>query len=195
MHKMDFTCGTHISEACVKAIDMANQLHDVIEFEFNGIPISVGEMETADVVEIRWIVESDKRQEAYRQSPEYKAQQEKRKSDVIYASRIVSRLVEDAEVIPIQNEWEWLEWAVNLAKFADDVVVYFHPHSLALTLQQRGWVRNAHVTDSEDVKEQMKKDKTMMAQYIMGQVVSCLANGMPPHQIVIRFVEEYKAIK
>lgn len=195
MHKMDFTCGTHISEACVKAVDMANQLHDAVEFEFNGIPISVGEMETADVVEIRWIVESDKRQEAYRQSPEYKAQKDRRKIEVAYKQKIVRRLEEDSMTIPIQNELEWLEWAVNLAKFADDVVVYFHPHSLALTLQQRGWVRNAHVTDSEDVKEQMKKDKTMMAQYIMGQVVSCLDNGMLPHQVVIRFVEEYRAIK
>ena len=64
--------------------------------------------------------------------------------------------------------------------------------ALARTLEMSGWAQDDCVGMRP---ERISGDRSLMARYIMGQVIACLRSGMPPYPIVKKFVAEYCSIR
>lgn len=75
--------GSHISSACQAAIEQADHQNSKVAFTFNDTRVIVSPGEKAQDVEARWVRDFEAAAEAYRQSPEHKAAQEKSERDRI----------------------------------------------------------------------------------------------------------------
>jgi len=189
----DPTAGTHISEACEEAVKLARDSDQPVQFPFNGIDVIAYTKDEPSDVELRWHVESERRHREYEASPEYAASQAKRRLEVAQRQQQVDRLV-SPDNFP-SSEHGWMTWASELAECADDIGVTFNRELLVSRLKCAGWKQNNHVTTDPILRRRIETEPTIMAEYIMGQVMGCLDQGMPPHPMTMTFVERYMAIE
>ena len=184
--------GTEIEKACRQAVEMARQNDCKVEFQFNDVDLVAYATDTGADVAARWYAERESRKRKYLSSPEYAEQKRQREAEVARKQRQVDRLLTVVECNMTQDAW--MQWVAELTDVADDVGVKVDWKKLGQDLRKHGWIRDDHVTDDPEIKKRLAVNKTMMAEYIIGQVISFMDSGMPPHPVAISFVEKYKAI-
>ena len=185
-------CGSWIGTACEKAVQMARSQNQPVKFEFNGIEVVANPNDDPESIHSIWNEKQEERTAKYHASDEYKEQQNKRRQEVTAKQEIVDRLVRI--VGRIHSEEEWMKWAAKLAGSADDCEVKLNNDELFIELKRHGWVPNANVSEDPKIRAELATNKTMMAEYIMGQVMSFLSKGMPPHPMTMTFVDKYNSI-
>lgn len=67
--------GSHISTVCEAATKLADEKNSEVTFEFNGTPVLVQPGESVGDVEKRWTSDMEAAAKAWRESPEYAAQE------------------------------------------------------------------------------------------------------------------------
>lgn len=183
--------GTHIREACKEASAMAINKNSDVEFEFNGITITATPQSSPASLEADWDAKLAAEAKAYRESPEYAAEQRRREDQVKTGQNAVNCFMEGIEqVLATCSTDDILKYFKPFVKVADDVGVNFDHNKLADLLEHFGYKDGMHVGKPQEAFD----DKETMAQYILGQVVSCLRRGMPPHPVTNSFIERYFAI-
>lgn len=180
--------GTHIREACKEAAAMAINKNSAVEFEFNGITVTATPQSSPASIEADWNSKMEADSKAYRESPEYAAAQQRRAEQVKTSQNVVNCFIDGIEqVLATCSTDDILKYFKPFVEAADDVDVKFDKSKLSDLLEQYGYKDGMHVgKPQEDFN-----DKETMAQYILGQVVSCLRRGMPPHPITNSFIEKY----
>lgn len=190
--KFEPAIGTDIEDACSKAVDLARKHDCKVEFTFNDIDLVAYTTDNGSDVSGRWRAERERRRLKYLASPEYAKHKQERECELAAKQDAVNQLVSRAEFD--MTEEQWMEWVARLTEVADDVGVKTDCKKLGQTLRGHGWVINKHVTDDQRMKNLLAVNKTMMAEYIMGQVIGFLDSGMSPHPVAISFVDKYRAI-
>jgi hypothetical protein len=184
------SAGTHISHACKEAAAMAIKQNCDVEFEFNGIKVTATPQSSPASLEADWDTKMAAEAKAYRESAAYAAEQERRTEQVKTSQNVVNCFMDGIErVLATCSMDDVLKYFKPFVEAADDVAVTFDKTRLADLLEQYGYKDGIHVGKPQEAF----KDKEVMAQYILGQVVSCLRKGMPPHPITNSFIEKYFA--
>lgn len=183
--------GIHIREACKEAASKAINNNSEVEFEFNGIKVRATPQSSPASLEADWDAQMESSRKAYKESPEYAEAQERRAEAVKSSQNVVNCFMDGIEqVLATCSTDSLLKYVVPFVEAADHVAVTFDQAKLADMLEHYGYKDGMHVGKPQEAFN----DKEMMAQYIMGQVVSCLRRGMPPHPITNSFIEKYFAI-
>lgn len=183
--------GTHIREACKEAAALAINKNSDVEFEFNGIKVIATPKSSPASLEADWNSQMEASRKAYKESPEYAAEQQRRAEAVKTSQNVVNCFMDGIEQVLVTcSTDDILKYVQPFVGASDDVDVSFDKAKLADLLEQYGYKDSMHVGKPKEAFD----DKETMAQYILGQVVTCLRSGMPPHPITNSFIEKYFAM-
>ncbi len=162
-----------------------------VEFEFNGIKVTATPQSSPARLEADWDTKMAAEAKAYRESAAYAAEQERRTEQVKTSQNVVNCFMDGIEqVLATCSMNDILKYFIPFVNAADDCEVKFDHTKLADILEHFGYKDGMHVGKPQEAFN----DKETMAQYILGQAVSCLRRGIPPHPITNSFIEKYFAI-
>lgn len=168
--------GEHIATTAARMVAEAVRTGDVVEVDFNGVRLSASEATTARDIEAAYDAETTKRREAYRSSPEGKADAARR---LVEVNRKKAKVADLMSVLP-QLGWTNLDriigWLGKLQAASDDVSVPVPWAKIVETFRANGFEPGVNTGD-----EFQEFDRDNVARYIVGQALSCLAS--PPHAI------------
>jgi len=199
-------CGDNIRDCIWKVLKLLHSMDPKYMsakgayFDFNGSRVNVYKDETADQAYARWQREWDERCEAYRKSPEgiesekrrVKAAEDNRKKfDAAYGTN--PDFSNYAAVVEWIGAWEPYTTTDTFNKQKAAFILR--------RLTDAGYKIDAHCTPlnaSDDIKkawtEILNNDRRRFGEYLIGQAMSCLSIGMPPHQVYGHFLEKWRNI-
>lgn len=93
--QFDPGAGSHIRDACIEALRIANQEKQEVEFTFNGVKVIGHPGDSAESIQSKWSADTEASRKAYYESPEYKARQEKEAEE--YARKSSAVMIETAK--------------------------------------------------------------------------------------------------
>lgn len=169
-------------------------------FDFNGNRVNVFKDDTVKDAYRRWQGENDARAEAYRKSPEGIAA-EQRNVEAMENSR--NNFVAAYSANPdFTNYAAVVEWIGAWERYA--TIHTFDGQKAAFVLQRlvdAGYKSDAHCMSdglSDDDQKvyslELMKDRRRCGEYLIGQAMSCLGMGMPPHPVYGSFLERWRTI-
>ncbi len=181
--------GSDITDCIQHALKRAKRdKTNVTILNFNGIDVTVTPTSDPDAVYAVWRGELDRRADEYRNSPEGRRSAQEAEERKQHCQREVDRLLAN---VPQELD-QLVPWLAEFSDVGDHVGVVYDQDALIATLLSYGYAPNAHVTkDKKAVKHWTKQQH---GEYIVGQALSCLQHGMPPHPITQNFAEEYLAM-
>ncbi len=183
--------GHHIKTSCKEAVAMAIKAGRNVSFEFNGIPLIATPQSEPVVLVACYDFESECRRKEYEATPEAMVAKLRREADILERQASCNALLESLpQTLHACPQAEHVAWLKKFATVADDVGVKFDDRSLIPTLESAGYKHNCHVGQPP----KWFNTRERMAEYIFGQAISCLKNGMPPHPITISFCDKYFAL-
>lgn len=189
--------GERLEDVADVVIQLAETLGRPRRLEFNGVILEISGSDSVESVLERFHAELSRRAEAYRNSPAGKRAAEERAVEVAGKQLRVVELSLALLLLRPGNHEGALRWARALADVADDVAVSIDHDDLTQNIEILGYRANENTAtgmgpaDCFKLQEKLRSDSEAMARYIMGQVLDCLKRKMPPHPIVIQFVDEW----
>jgi hypothetical protein len=179
--------GQDISDACRKAIALANKNGSPVAFRFNDVDMVVSPGEGARTACDRWRAESERQAEAWRNSPKGKRAAAESEARRLEAQRETDRLIADGPRVVTDGLAAVVRWCAKLSMSADHNGINWEPRRAATMLIAAGYRENAHVGQPP---EAFRDNRQMMGEYIIGQAINCLKRGMPPHPMTEHFAKE-----
>lgn len=132
--------GVHIATACENAAKLAAEKQQPVRFVFNGTEVIAQPDESADTLQVRWTQDYEAAAEAYRNSPEYKAQQEKWAREAKEADEAVlictaggEKDMREDKVPSIRTEKQLHEYIASLVNRRHDYGTCVYALSMAAT--------------------------------------------------------------
>jgi hypothetical protein len=199
--------GSDVEWACKKSCRLARTIGMVITFDFNDEPMTARPHSQPDALYARWHQEKDRKYREYLASDEYKEFLAEQEAERVEAQGKIDALLERLHTVTRGPEFRdddqdaLLDWMYEFSKVADLNTVVWDIPVVADRLTSAGWTANAHVLPDGLTKEQeenfratIRSDKRIDAEYIIGQCVTCMLGGMPPHPVVTKFIDEYRNI-
>lgn len=181
--------GEHIDQTVTNVADAARLTNMPVHFTFNGADVIAHPGQQASAIK-----EDIKRQwestaAAHRVSPEGK------KEALEAAERLAKHQMDHDELmlaIPkaFASEAETMQWLVRYSKAVVRGVVGVDYPSVIRGLEASGYKRN----DIVDLPQERYTNPGTIAQWIGGQAIDCMYRGLPPHQVIEVFVNQYKSI-
>jgi len=182
----DPLCGTSINFACKEAVAMAvnNKCH--VKFNFNGINLEATPNCTPTRLISQFHTELDENARKYEESPEgiahAKYQEEKKVENQIKIDKLIGKLSG-----VVSNRDKLMKWMGEFTECADQIGTKFDEQPLVAQLESVGYSDGQFTGNPPE----WFNTKERMAGYLIGQAINCLNQGMPPHPMVGRFVEDY----
>lgn len=185
---LEVGCGTSIVTACRQAVSKAVSSQAYVRFDFNGIEMIATPQSNSDNLESEWSKKLEIRAETYRNSPEGRQaalDAEVRSNEAKYQTDICMSAL---PFVLRENSLDSLmNWLRKFTEAADHVDAEYSTQEVIERLEGAGYARGYGVGNPED----WFNNRERMGRYIVGQSLDCLHNGMPPHQVLFRFVDEY----
>ncbi len=178
--------GMSIEDAAADLATIVSKYGEPASMTFNEIFVTADVGATAESIAGAWWAETNRRAQAWKESPKGKAAAAERVEEIRTKQARVDELM---AALPA-GEAAWMEWVHEFAQVADDIGVHFDRGALADALERAGWVANAEVGRPREHFQ----TRPAVARYIMGQAISCLRAGMPPHPITLTFVERWRKL-
>lgn len=178
--------GTTIKRAFADALAMAWKKNRVVRMSFNGLVFKVHKRLSVHHLMNQWKARTHAAHLRYTASPEYKAEKERRRLEIIEKQEVADGLLEKLPNI-INDLDSLMLWIKEFAFVADDIGVRFSSASLYDQLRAAGYKAGENVGRSNE----WFNTRERVGRYVVGQVLSCLADNYPPHPICRKFVEQY----
>ena len=184
--------GTHIDDATVAACDLARKSGIARVMKFNGVELTVLPDSVPRDLQQRYHDESQRQAEEYRRSPAGIAQAEKMRANTIQCQGVVDRCLKCLpEILATENLATILWWCRAFAYAADEAGTKFDKMAVIGAFEAAGYRRDEFVGKGDELNNETKDGRYKTARYIIGQIISCLCNAMPPHQITITFIDRW----
>ncbi|NNM75098.1 hypothetical protein [Enterovirga aerilata] len=180
--------GTHIDHAATLLVEAARASADGEAWAtFNGIDIrACGSSDSAEIVR-QWRAESDRQDEAYRQSPEGRAAAARSAAEVEELQERHDALVHELASIHPADHVALLDWLCRLQPCSDRVGVRVDSDTIVKVLEQAGYRANANVGPAY-----RPDDRENVFRYLVGQALDGLKNGPAIHPILLKFAAEWR---
>jgi hypothetical protein len=107
--ELDNLAGTHIAQACARAVALADDTREGVRFEFNGTEVVAHPGDSADQLEKKWHADFEAAGKALRESPEYIAAEAKRAEDLRkkMAAPMMAIGTTEAEMRAAEDPWPY----------------------------------------------------------------------------------------
>lgn len=179
-------CGTHIDDVSRIAWETANLDNCRVAFTFNGIDLTVEPTDNPDTAAKWYEAECKVRAAAYRASEAGRAAAAARVARLASAQKTLDALI--ADMGDMSDPKRAVAFVRDLASVADDVGLVWNKKSVARRLKSAGWVASANRGNAFRAD-----DRENVAGWIVGQALSMMRNGMPPHPMLADFAEKWLA--
>jgi len=185
--------GEHIDAFTEKLVShweyLATKINDkelTVSGDFNGVTLTATGKETPEMLQKHFSVEMNKQVEEYRNSDEYKAQEERRSKEVIELQKKHDALIASIPNHDFKDYGATLDLVYRYYEVTDHVGVQKNHGSFIETLEKNGYLPNAN-TGSQFKKD----DPENHARYLIGQFMSCTKSmgACPP--VMDSFYKEY----
>ena len=179
--------GTHIRNAATKARCMATKNRRPVRFKFNDVVLTATRKTSVDSLLWTFGLVMSQHAQQYRNSRRGREAEARRKQQIIDAQHRVDHLLNTLDA-SIQNGLDdTVLWLSRFSEVSDDCGVRYSTFDVSQKFVDAGYSENQHVgRPQEDFH-----DRQTMGEYIVGQAISCLRNGMPPHPITTKFADQY----
>lgn len=185
------SCGEHINTACREATRIARKNGLPVTFEFNGVKLTATPDRAAADIVADYNRETERRAEEYRNSEEGRLAAARREKQIYELGAKADWLLGEVDkVLAMKRLNKVMDWLKEFVPVADDISVTFDKKALAAKFEEAGFMENEGVGQ----KPEWFSTRERMGRYIVGQVISMLKAGMPPHPMTVRFVDKYKAL-
>lgn len=187
--RVEASPGSHIRTVCEEAVKLAALRKCDVVLDFNGIEIFAKESDDPSQLEQGFLTQCHQRTEAWNNSQEGMASAQQAQKRLELAQALVNVLL--SRLPSAMGSTETLvEWVGEFASVNDHTGLKFDKQALADTLTAAGFSRGALVgEDPASIQKSPKK----MAQYIVGQAIDHLCEGMPMHPALERLALQYKS--
>lgn len=185
-HRLDVQCGCDVAAACRVSASLARVTGMRVPFNFNGAEVVARPNSRVIDLYDGWHAEMDRKRQEYEASDEYKQMVAQQKAENERDQAIIDGLLSTLDEA-VKDKDTLLRWLSDFAAVADNVNMNYPRQAINDTLKAAGYVANAFVGK----KEEIAANKDAEALYIIGQAISCMDSGMPPHPVLITFVKRY----
>jgi len=197
---LDVHAGSDIKSSCRLATAYSKQWGAKLKFDFCGTKLVASPICGENELYAKWKAKQDYDRIQYLNSEEYKQQEIKEKALNNKRQELIEILVAVAPLL-VKDEAKLLDWVCDLSEHGDYIGISWPKEDVARLLEDAGWVPDAHCLpeDASDLEKALFRDKfdhnkTMQAEYIVGQAISCLQSGFAPHQVTHKFVDDYNGV-
>lgn len=186
MHTIDFSAGTHIDRAAMLLVAAAAE-HGEAQGSFNDIMLTAkAGAAPADVVDL-FNRESAARAEAWRNSPEGKAAEQRRVQAIADAQAKHDKLVLDLMTLDFKNPMAVLDWLCAIQDATDHVGVRVEKAVILDMFTGNGF--KPGVNCGSDYKAD---DRDNSFRWLVGQALDGLQH-VAIHGVIHRFAADWKA--
>ena len=187
--KYETMAGQHIQNACIEATLLSIKNQCDVEFEFNGVHLTATKDNPSHWLKSEFDRILKENREKYLQSDEYKEWQKKQKEKLEQRQNIMDTSIMPtfSDIIESGHSDYIMSWLKQFTINADYIDVTYDKKYIADFLELNGFKENEHVGQDKE----FFNTKENMARYIIGQVINCLRNGMPPHKVTLKFIDDY----
>jgi len=176
------TPGETLDSTIKVAIAIAKIQNTTCQFRFNGVDLEATKY--SNLAELSEIYSATLRaQKAAKPSPPQPDPAMKQQA----MEKTLNLLYEKGYAMSHDNLMEWLKC---YAELADNREVAFEPHHVLGYFIRIGFRPNAETGRPAADYD----DRAVMARYIIGQVLTFLEKGMPPHPVTLSFIAQYEAL-
>lgn len=176
------TIGSDISQVCEEVADLT-ELMSPIKFVFNDIEVVAQDYHTKEYLVGSWNTVR------HAKSSELKDTVEETDKDKIIKEALV--VIKEMPLIYQMGQRELIDWLGKFVKVADNKHVdelYSKP-VLIRVLKSMGYKANEYAGHKF-----VEANESIMFRYIVGQVIECLDNNMPPSPIISKFIAQFKGM-
>jgi len=189
--------GSHIDQACQCASNLARLKNSPVCFDFNGANVVVAPGgEPVENIRQRWRDEMTSQHNEWNNSKEGRAYWRNQKATLRRRQKRHDVLMERLPLVIFDSN-ALVNWCVQFSRPTDYIGVKTDLTSVVNMIEWAGWKPDAHIeTEGETgMKQWLGTNKGAMAQYIIGQALSCMHRGYGPHPIINKFSKEYRKMK
>lgn len=183
--------GQHIFSASDQAIKLSCETGKKVQFKFNRVSVVVNPDSTPEQAVQFYDDECNRQAEAYRNSPEGKAEIAAREDAIATKSNRLNEMVDNLDATLEQGTAATMDWLAEYADLADDVAVDGRYPEVIEKLEAAGYSQE----DSSFDRETTTVTADVMAKYVAANAIIFMKDGMAPHpSLTNRFVGEYKQL-
>ena len=192
-------CGQHVQDAIAEVVGIARRSRcPGVWFMWNGHSrVTVLRTDTVAAAVDRFEAAWERIRREYAASPaaRRRAEHDRRRTirnqrafDAAIASRPVDMTDLDAVV-------EWIaRWQPHIRRSTK-----WSAPELLKELQRAGYVQGAHTCERDapeaaELRARLEGNRKFMGEYLVGQAMSCMASGMPPHDLYQQRVKEWRVM-
>lgn len=179
--------GTVLDQAVEEMKKIAIRDNAIVSITWNGVEVNVGPDSEVDNVVKHWEDQQRAKQLAYEQSDEYKANQEKQQKEVEALQRTADLLVEELKTLDFSNLQLVLNWLCAIQEPGDRIGVTTDRELIIKTFNDNGYFENVNIGNDFN-----GEDRENFARYIIGQGLDGISRMGAPHQVIYRFVDQWK---
>lgn len=178
--------GENFDYSAKEAIRLAAANDATVQFSFNGVSLKAeATTDPADLKKAFFKAMEDE-SKAYANSPQAKADAAREAAEVKNTQATLDKLASSLDGALAGGLTETIKWVKDYANNADDNRVNNHRQEVLGKLKAAGFKANEYTGDKF-----VKGNKEILGRYILGQVVSNMEGGMPPHPIASKFAQDY----
>tara|TARA_R110000868_G_scaffold56338_2_gene174439 strand:- start:1510 stop:2169 length:660 start_codon:yes stop_codon:yes gene_type:complete len=166
--------------------DEAPKLAKTATFDFNGVTISVSRDVTDEEVLAAYDAELASRHKAYQESPKGIADAKAAAEWLSRDQGIIDAAVASAATLDFKDARAVLTWVREWHNAADHIGVNWPREDWAAALSAAGWVGGECCGAAF-----VKGDAASEARWLLGQILSNMNSGMPPHPVCGKFIDDY----
>jgi hypothetical protein len=182
--------GTHITSACEKATAMAKQNRAMVRFNFNETALFATPKKSP--VTIEWEFQQATDRAGYR----YRHSKAGRDFEAFLARQLaehqakIQSLITVLPLAIVGGMDSLMTWVKKFTPAADYEGVFYPSYWIREQLETAGYESGKHVGQ----KPEWFTTRQRVGEWILGQVLSSLEMGMPPHPVAVSFCEKYFAL-
>ncbi|MEK7509683.1 MAG: hypothetical protein AAB605_03145 [Patescibacteria group bacterium] len=187
MKKLNFAPGSHLNEAAKELVNAAKK-NGKAQGYFNGILLAADKTSTAEGIVAYYREETERRAEAYRNSPKGKKAAREAKERLEKMQQKHDELMRQLPNLDFTNNIAVLNWLCEYQDPSDYIGVMKQQDEVVATFVAHGYHPNVNL--HENFKED---DRDNYARYIIGQALSMLQGEVGAiHHVIHHFTKKWK---
>lgn len=178
--------GERIDNAVIHAVEKAAQEGEPVAMNFNGIELVISPDSNKDDVIASYFMECDKREGAYRESPQGQAQARRALRQKLRDQRSINVLIGALPAIATRGGADLVKWIGEFSSINDNAALTFDKGAIVEVLKAAGYKRGENVSNPA-----VHTDRLAFERWLVGQAMGNLEDGLPIHPIAQKFAGDY----
>lgn len=180
--------GEDITKTAEQMVKLAKRTKDTVKAKFNDIELTVTSDSTADAIAAYYGEESDRRSEAYRNSPEGKRAERERQEHVVTMQQKHDALMQQLPSLNFADDVAVLDWLCEFQDPSDHCGVAKQQSVVLATFAKHGYQPSVNCG-----KDFNKDDRNVFVHWLVGQALAGLACDVGAiHQVFHKFADDFK---